>query len=254
MPSGRPSPGANRSHSRGFESAPVSRFEVEGIDAASHRVVEVHRATVARPGRTVGDGVAHVVPHTASVGGVAIQRAGARLARIVHRAAPEAAARVALAIVEAIARRLGLGPVQVARRVACRVGIEEGVAAPQRHDQARAVGALGDGRDFFVEAPARTPVIGRAIAVQPALEDIDPPQRLGARRPACALAEGRAGFPEAAGRAGHGRHRQRSRFDAHVRGPVAVIVPAVVVGDQTKAKEAKTPSEHAPIDVDATLT
>jgi len=39
-----------------------------------------------------------------------------------------------------------------------------------------------------------------------------------------------------------------------VRAPVAAIVPAVVVGDQTKAKEAKTPSEHAPINVDATLT
>ncbi len=98
-----------------------------------------------------------------AVGVEAVERAGRRLAVEVHGAAPEAAPRVALAVVEAVAGQRRLGLVQVRGRAFGRGRVEEGEAAAQRDHQARGIRALGHRGDLFVEmpTPARA-VVGRA--------------------------------------------------------------------------------------------
>src|SRR5207244_2942641 len=104
-------------------------IEVVGVDAGGDGVVEVHGPCVRRPGGPVGHGESLVVAGAASIRVEAIERTGGRLAGEVHGAAPEAALRVAFAVVEAIGGEFGLRLVKVLGLRIGRSRVEEGEAS-----------------------------------------------------------------------------------------------------------------------------
>ncbi|MCY1537783.1 hypothetical protein D9M68_732920 [compost metagenome] len=137
---------------------------------------------------------------------VAVKRARRRLAGEVHAAGPEAALRVALAVVEAVAGQLGLGLAQVAGLVVGG-GVEQGKAPAQGDDQARRVGALGQRRNLLGKGPARVVAADRVQPVQLAGQDVHPVQRLFAHRPEQAFAQLGARGLQAAQGPHHGREK-----------------------------------------------
>ena len=100
-PSGAPVQGSERHERPAAAERARVRVEVEGVDAPGRRVAVVDGRTVTAPLEAVGDGDAGQDRLDTQIGVEAVERPRVRGHRVGHRAAVEAALRVAAAVVHA---------------------------------------------------------------------------------------------------------------------------------------------------------
>ena len=151
------------------------RIEVKGVNGVRLGVAPVHGAAVRAPSQSVRHGDAVGLAHQLAAGAVAVQRCQSGVARFVDRADPEAALRIALAVVEALAGRV-VGwcgqPLAPAGG-----GVETPQAVAHRQQQAAVQHWRATGH-FGVEVPVHQLARDGVEALQLAARDVAPVEHL----------------------------------------------------------------------------